>query len=193
MKKRILILFLVALPVYLLDQLTKHLVVQKIAYGDHIVVLNNFFDLIHVRNTGGAFGLLAAWDSSYRDIFFYVLFVAAIGFLVHFLKQIPAEEKVAPYPIALIFGGAVGNLSDRIFRGSVVDYLSFHWYNRYVQWEIFGYPLSFELSWPAFNVADVAITCGVLWLLFQMAKHQRKELKVTKEHKFADWRAPDIE
>ena len=149
----------------LLDQLTKWIITRTIPYGTEVTVLKNFFDLVHARNRGAAFGFLSQWNSGNRDLFFYALSALALFFLFYYLKELPSGRRGGILPISLIFGGAVGNILDRIFRGSVVDFLSFHWYNH----SAFGV----SLTWPAFNVADSAITVGVLWLMFSTARKAR--------------------
>ena len=177
MMQKIKIVALISPLIYLFDQFTKRLVLENIPLGGKIIVWPNLFDLVHLRNRGAAFGILSAWHSDYRDIFFYVVSILALFFLFTYLKKLPPRDKTSPFPIALIFGGALGNVSDRIFRGSVVDFLSFHWNNKTVNWNLFGFSVHFDLVWPAFNVADSAITVGVFWLLLIMAVHQRKERK----------------
>lgn len=161
MKAKLKIILLIAPAIFLLDQFTKGLVVKSIQFGDRIPVWENFFDLVHTRNRGAAFGLLSQWQSQHRDLFFYVLTVLALLFLFYYLKELPAKwGSVAP--VGLILGGAIGNFTDRLTRGSVVDFLSFHMADK----AIFGV----DLVWPAFNVADSAITVGVLWLLLATAR-----------------------
>jgi len=169
MKEKLKIFFILAAFVFVVDQYTKWLVVQNISYGHHIVVWENFFDLVHYRNKGAAFGILSTWDSPYRDIFFYVLSAIAVVFLFYYLKQVPNDKKWGAVPIGLIFGGALGNICDRIFRGSVVDFLSVHWYDRALEFTIFGKQIYLSLVWPAFNVADSAISTSVVCLLVMMA------------------------
>lgn len=158
------IVFSTALAVCVLDQITKGLVVRSMPLGLKVTVWENFFDLVHVRNRGAAFGVLAQWESQYRDVFFYLLFVLALVFLISFLRQMPGDKKGSFVPVGLIFGGAIGNVLDRLFRGSVVDFLSFHWYDKEISWNILGYFVQLN-PWPAFNVADSAISAGVVWLL----------------------------
>lgn len=180
MLKKLKIVFLVAPLIYVLDQYTKWLIVKNIAYGSKIVVLNNFFDIVHVRNTGAAFGMFADSNPMFREPFFYIISVLAIIFLFYFLIQIPDHHQGLPVGIGLIFGGALGNISDRIVRGSVVDFLSFHWYTRSIDLSFFGKGFHVDLSWPSFNVADSAITVGVFWLLVLMSHHERKKEKIKK-------------
>lgn len=163
MREKIKIVSTVGMVVLILDQWTKSALVDKLQFGEKITIFENFFDIVHARNRGAAFGFLSAWDSEFRDIFFYVLSVAALIFLYFFLKQIPDQKKWWAFPVGLIFGGALGNIYDRVARGSVVDFLSIHW-NHY-------------FTWPAFNIADSAITIGVIFLIYFMSFIQDKPKK----------------
>ncbi len=171
--KKIKILLLVSSLVFALDHFTKWLVVKYIPYTSGFAVIENYFDLVHYRNKGAAFGFLSGWDSPFRDVVFYILALCAVFFLFSFLKQISKPSGVIP--IALIFGGALGNVVDRIFRGGVVDFLSLHWHNQTVSWTIFDRFFDLNLTWPAFNVADSAISIGVVWLILSM-NHNSKEM-----------------
>ncbi|MBX7147796.1 signal peptidase II [bacterium] len=165
--KKILLVFP---PIYILDQITKALIVKYFTFGASKVIIPGYFDLVHVRNRGAAFGFLAAWDSHLRDIFFYVLSGVAIAFLYSFLKQLKSSDKLSIVAVGMVFSGAIGNLTDRIFRGSVVDFLSFHWQNKTASFSLLGKHVFFDLTWPAFNVADMAISCGVVLLLYTMVR-----------------------
>lgn len=165
MKNKITILLIVSSIVIFLDQLTKSLIVKHFPIGSEKVIWENFFDIVHVRNKGAAFGFLSNWQSEYRNIFFYLIFFIALAFLFHFLKKIPESQKLPQIFIALIFGGALGNLADRLFRGSVVDFLSFHWYDKWWAFEVFGKNFNIPLTWPSFNVADMSISVGVIFLI----------------------------
>lgn len=178
MKKKIKIILVLSPLIYLFDQITKWIITKTIPMGQKFVVLENFFDIVHTRNKGAAFGMLSQWNSDYRDLLFYSLACVAFVFLVYFLRQIVKERDLWGVPVSLVIGGAIGNISDRIIRGSVVDFLSFHWHDHEVYWNIFGYPVNFVLIWPAFNVADSAITVGVIWLMILMIIKQRREIKI---------------
>lgn len=156
MKQKLKIVAIISPLIFILDHLTKWLIVKNIPVGNlkKIVVWENFFDIVHYRNTGAAFSMFADMNPSIREPFFYALSIIAMGVLFYFLKQLTSQQKILSIPLAMIFGGALGNITDRIFRGSVVDFLSFHWYDK--------------AAWPAFNVADSAITVGVIWLVIGM-------------------------
>src|SRR4030095_8192779 len=156
------------------DQLTKFWVDRRIALGEQIPVITGLFELVHYRNPGAAFSLFADWHSPNRGYFFFAMSILAAIFLAYYLFKTPLEEKRTLVSLGMILSGALGNLIDRVFRGTVVDFLLFHWYDKAISFEIFGRFHRVELVWPAFNVADSAITLGVLglfWAAFKKPKH----------------------
>jgi len=175
MSQKLRFIFIIAAIVLVCDQVTKWWVVAHMPFGTEWQIHPAFFSLVHYRNKGAAFGFLSGWDSQFRDIFFYVLAFLALGLLFSLVKQVPDDRKAKVLPIALIFGGALGNILDRIFRGSVVDFLLVHWDNQHVSWSLGTFSLDFDLIWPAFNVADSAITVGVVCLMIQMLTEPKKE------------------
>jgi signal peptidase II len=143
----------IAALVAILDQAIKLLVLAKIpAYGS-IVVIPGFFDLTHIYNTGGAFGFLAGKSSLFRHLFFLTASAVAMGMIVYLYLKTPREFLFLRSGLAMILGGAVGNVIDRIRLGKVVDFLDL-----YVK----------DLHWPAFNIADSAITVGILIFIYHL-------------------------
>ena len=140
------LLAVVAGSIVLLDQITKAVVVQWLPLYRSISVISGFFNLTHVQNPGGAFGLLAGQHSTVRNLVFISVSVVALGLILHLYRTTPRTHTLLAAGFALIFGGAVGNLIDRIRFGQVVDFLDFY----------IG-----SLHWPAFNIADSAITVGI--------------------------------
>ncbi len=134
------------LVVVVLDQATKALVMDRFAMFELLPVIPGLFDLTYLTNTGAAFGMLAGAKSVWRQVFFVGVAVAAIGVMVFSYRQFRSQGRIFVHAIGLIAGGAVGNLIDRLRFGAVVDFLYFHLGTHY---------------WPAFNVADSAITVGV--------------------------------
>lgn len=134
------------LVVVALDQATKALVMDRFAMFELLPVIPGLFDLTYLTNTGAAFGMLAGAKSVWRQVFFVGVAVAAIGVMVFSYRQFRSQGRIFVHAIGLIAGGAVGNLIDRLRFGAVVDFLYFHLGTHY---------------WPAFNVADSAITVGV--------------------------------
>lgn len=139
---------ILAVVVGVLDQLTKQLVLANLHYGQ-VIPVTSFFDLVLVFNPGAAFSFLAD-HGGWQRWFFTVLAVVISGWLLMLMYQ-HRHEKLLPAAFALIIGGAIGNVYDRLLHGAVVDFLHFH----YAGW-----------SWPAFNLADSAITVGVVLMLW---------------------------
>ena len=149
MKKKYLYIILFIVGLVLIDQISKLLVVNYLS--DKIVLINNFFSLDYVKNTGAAFGFFSG------NIFFLVLITLALVFyLIYELKQ-NIEKKFNLVFIILIISGAIGNLIDRVFRGFVVDFISF---------------ILFNSQMPVFNIADIFVTCGVAGLIFVIFKER---------------------
>ena len=137
------------------DQAAKHAVVQYFASHPSIAV-TSFFNLVLAYNTGAAFSFLsdaAGWQRG----FFIAIALVASALIVHLLLKHP-RQRLFCFALTLILAGAVGNVIDRVVVGSVVDFLDFHAY---------GY------HWPAFNVADSAITCGALLLVWDAFRPSR--------------------
>lgn len=139
---------ILALVVGVLDRFTKQLVLANLHYGQ-VIPVTGFFDLVLVFNTGAAFSFLAE-HSGWQRWFFTVLALAVSGWLLTLMHH-HRHERLLPAAFALIIGGALGNVYDRLVHGAVVNFLHFH----YAGW-----------SWPAFNLADSAITVGVVLMLW---------------------------
>jgi signal peptidase II len=141
MKKRDFIFFITALLVLVIDQLTKYFVKANLTLSESVPVINNFFHITLIQNFGISFGMLNV--SALRWIF-VIITIIIIGLILYYYKQIKKQ-----FPLicaALILGGALGNLMDRILLGFIVDFIDFR-------------------IWPAFNIADMAITIGVIALI----------------------------
>ncbi|QCQ22651.1 signal peptidase II [Desulfoglaeba alkanexedens] len=139
----------------LLDQVTKFVIARFLPLYTHQEVVPGFFNLVHVRNTGAAFSFLAGSPTLGRQVFFIGVGVVAAGALLYLYRTTGGREKAKRAALALILGGALGNLVDRLRLGAVVDFLDFH---------IGPY------HWPAFNVADSAITVGAGILLISILR-----------------------
>lgn len=139
---------------FVIDQATKLAVIERFAYGEQQVVIPDFFNLTHVRNPGGAFSFLATVSPELRQTFFLGTGVLAIGLLLVFLRRLEPDEWLAPTAIGGVLGGAIGNLTDRLVYGEVIDFLDFRLIGGYV--------------WPTFNMADCWIVVGVGVLMAQM-------------------------
>lgn len=139
-------LAIIAAGIVLLDQVTKLLIGHHLPLHDSIPVIQGFFNITHIHNPGGAFGVFAQAGPGVRQFFFLGVSVLALGVVCYFYRTTPREYALLSLAFALIFGGAVGNLIDRVRFGEVIDFLDFF---------INGW------HWPAFNVADSAITVGM--------------------------------
>ena len=140
------------------DQLTKYAVVQRFRLHESVRVIPGFFDLTYVRNPGAAFGFLAGASGVWRSVFFITVSIIALAVILALVRQ--AHDRLPLMAFALIGGGAVGNLIDRVRFGEVVDFVD--WYYR-------------TYHWPTFNIADSAISIGVGLLAIDMlfSKPQR--------------------
>jgi len=163
--------------IFICDQLTKLLIVKWVSVGEVIPIIPHFFDIVHLTNPGAAFGFLGDLPVSYRFPLLVTVSLLAIGLIGYFYLQLPEERVGIQTPMAMILGGAIGNLCDRFVRGQVVDFLSFHWYDKWFQWSLWDFYGRIKLEWPAFNVADMAITTSVVWLLIVLAREKKGSSK----------------
>ncbi len=147
----------IAAAVVALDQATKFAVEQLFSYGERLAVVPGLFDLTLVYNRGAAFSFLAQADGWQRWFFIGVGAAAAV-FIVWLLAR-QGSQRLFAFSLALILGGAVGNVVDRIARGHVVDFVLLHWQ---------------RFHWPAFNVADSAITVGAVLLVVDELRRVRR-------------------
>jgi signal peptidase II len=138
-----------ALVVVVLDQMTKAVVVARLGLHESVSVVDGLFALTYVRNTGAAFGILAGRMASLRVPLLMTVSVLALTVLIWFLRTVASDRWVVVAACGAVFGGALGNLIDRAAYGEVIDFLDVYVGN----WH-----------WPAFNVADAAITVGVIVL-----------------------------
>jgi signal peptidase II len=128
------------------DQLTKLWIMKTLPLYGKRILIPGFFNLVHFTNTGAAFGLLAGEHALWRQVFFIVVALVALVAIFFAYREVKAKKFVFTVAVGLIAGGALGNLVDRVRFGAVVDFLDFHMKNYH---------------WPAFNVADSAISVGV--------------------------------
>jgi len=163
MKRKYWVLLIFCFGILLPDQWTKYVIVQKFRLYQGVEVIHGFFNIIHVRNTGGAFGIFGGEKGGIGSILFVVVSLIAIGAIVFLFVKTKENEKTLTLSFSLILSGAMGNLIDRLRYGEVVDFLDFH--------------LS-AYHWPAFNVADSAICIGIgLMALELLIRDNKKKLK----------------
>jgi len=151
-----------AFAVLLLDQITKLWIASRFALHETRPVISGFFNLVHVRNRGMAFGIMNRPGADWGFTLLLGATLAAIGLLLFWFYSLKPKDRGLVLPLSLILGGAVGNLLDRIHTGEVIDFLDFY---------IGPY------HWPAFNVADSAITVGTLWLAVKILFHSTRTEK----------------
>jgi len=134
--------------VLVLDQLTKYVIAQTMA-AQRLIEVTSFFNLVLTYNRGAAFSFLASAAGWQRGLFIVIALAASI-WIVYLLRKHPRQTLFC-IALSLVLAGAVGNLIDRILFGAVIDFLECH---------------AFDYHWPAFNVADSAITCGAALLIW---------------------------
>lgn len=152
-KEKLIRLLTVGGFVVLIDQLTKLAIVAKLAMRETIPIVPGFFNITHLRNPGGAFGLFATQSQSFRILVFLIISSVAVGFILYIYNSVPKSHPMLANALAMIFGGAIGNLIDRVRMGEVVDFLDCYISN---------------LHWPAYNIADSAICIGVGIFVFHL-------------------------
>jgi signal peptidase II len=165
---RYLILALISLSTVALDQISKVQIMQTMRLHESIPVVSEFFSLTYIRNPGAAFGLLASSGQTFRLIFFGLTSVFALGLLGMIFFRLRQDDWIGQLSIAGILGGAIGNLLDRVRFGEVIDFLDFY---------VNGY------HWPAFNVADAAISVGVFFLILHFALEKKEEEGVLQQER----------
>jgi signal peptidase II len=127
-----------------------------------VEVIHGFFNLVHVRNTGGAFGIFGGEKGGLGSLLFVVVSLIAIGSILFLFIRLREDEKRLSLSLSLVLSGAIGNLIDRLRLGEVVDFLDFY---------LFSY------HWPAFNIADSAICLGIgLMALELLVRDKRKQI-----------------
>ncbi len=153
-------LFAIAALVITFDQVTKFIILNTMPLHHSITVIPGFFSITHIHNPGGAFGVFATQSSTVRKILFLFISSLAACFVLYFYNKTPRNYILLSSAFALIFGGAIGNIIDRIYLGKVVDFLDFYIGNMHL---------------PAFNVADSAISIGVTIFAFHILFNKMPE------------------
>ena len=146
MNKKNLVFYLIAFSIVFLDQLTKYLIKRNLSIDQTIPIIRNRIHITYVANTGSAFGFFKGFN-----LLFILFSILVIFVIFHYLKDVQKKEVLTLFSLGLLFGGTVGNLIDRIFRGAVTDFVDFR-------------------IWPVFNLADSAITISVIILVIILWK-----------------------
>jgi signal peptidase II len=150
------------------DQWTKYVIQQKLPLYLRLRVIHGFFNLTHVRNAGGAFGIFGGERGGLGSLIFVAVSLIAIGILLLLLVKMKEEKEIICLSFPLILAGAIGNLIDRLRYGEVIDFLDFHLFSHH---------------WPAFNMADSAITAGVILLGYGLLIQGKKNRSLTLNSK----------
>ena len=146
--------------VVILDQITKALLVRALPLHDYVPLIDGFLSLSHVHNRGAAFGVLSDARLPYQPLLLSALSLAALLAIAYYFVRLPASARLPRVALALVLGGALGNLVDRIRLGYVVDFIHVYWRQH---------------AWPDFNVADSAITVGVVLLILDILREPRTD------------------
>ena len=134
------------------DLATKWCVVQT-PWLRHYVVIDGFFKIHYVRNEGIAFGFFHSLQSQWKPVILSALAILAVIIVLYYIWHTPPQQRLLFLSLGMLLGGILGNFVDRLVNRHVTDFIEVHWKNQF--------------SWPTFNVADAAITCGVLIVLYQ--------------------------
>lgn len=143
-------LFVLSLAVVILDQFSKYIVVENMALGESIPIIEEVFHLTYILNPGAAFGMFA-----HNRLFFIAIAVIVIGIIIWARREILASPWEVKAGCGLFLGGAIGNLIDRARQGLVIDFFDFR-------------------IWPVFNIADIAICIGVGLIIWNLLKTELK-------------------
>ncbi|SRR6266516_855957 len=153
------LIFFVSLPLYAIDQLTKQLVLRLISPYQARIIVPDFFSLVNVTNTGAAFGSFRG-----NNTFFIVISIVALVVVMGLLVRPRRPDSLRDLSLALLLAGILGNLTDRLLYGHVIDFLLFNLHVRYAD------------PWPAFNVADSCISVAVVLFIVHSFRKQQPPL-----------------
>jgi signal peptidase II len=161
--KPFIIIACISAAIIALDQYTKYLICAMLGLYGRIEIIPGFLDIIHIRNSGVAFGFLKSFGNQYKTLSLVGVAAVAVFLLGFLISQVRREQKLQAFSLSLILGGAIGNLIDRFRIGEVVDFIDAQWQGMY--------------HWPAFNVADMAISTGIVLLLIDELLLRKKPKK----------------
>jgi signal peptidase II len=159
LKKKYLILSVTVAAVVLLDFITKAYIDSNMSLYESVVVIGGFLNITYVRNPGAAFSFLASASPGFRSVFFLAVTVLAIILVLYYIAKSKTDESLMILALSLILSGALGNFIDRVRLGEVIDFIDVY---------LAAY------HWPAFNVADSAITVGAFIMLFVLLKRPKE-------------------
>jgi signal peptidase II len=160
LKKKAVVLMITVGVVVLLDLITKAYIVSTMFLHESFVVIDGFFNITYVRNPGAAFGFLAGASPGFRSIFFLSVTAAVIILILYHIGRSKTEDMFETFALSLILSGALGNLIDRVRFGEVIDFIDVYIGSHH---------------WPAFNVADSAISTGAVILILVLLGQNKKQ------------------
>ncbi len=151
---------IIAAGIVVADQATKWLVVSRLPLYEDFPVVSGLLSLQHVRNSGAVFGFLSGAAIPGKPYLFALMSALALGALAYYARTIPREERLSRFALSLVIGGAIGNLIDRVRFGYVVDFVKMHWQGH---------------VWPNYNIADSAISIGLVLLILDSFRPRHRE------------------
>jgi signal peptidase II len=164
MKKKYWVLLILFVWILSVDQWTKYCIQKKLPLHQTVPVIMGFFSLTHVRNPGGAFGILGGEKGGISSSLFVLVSLIAVGLILFLLYKTKENEEILSLAFSMILSGAIGNLIDRFLYGEVIDFLDFQ--------------IS-SFHWPAFNIADSAITIGIALIFIEIFSRGHPKSKKT--------------
>lgn len=153
-------LLLLPLVIVLLDQASKWLVIQRLPLYEDVPLISGLLSLQHVRNSGAVFGFLSGAEIPGKGYLFALMSAAALTLLTYYARTIPPGERLPRFALSLVIGGAIGNLIDRVRFGYVVDFVKMYWGSH---------------VWPNYNIADSAISIGLVLLVIDSFRPRARE------------------
>ena len=170
---------LAAFGIFMMDQVTKAWAARTLRHGDDRTIISGFFDLVYTENPGIAFGQFQGGGSVGRWFFVVLAILAAVAVFYYFLRTPRSDDRVLG-ACALLLAGILGNLTDRVRMGYVIDFISLH---------------AGQYHWPTFNIADASITIGALLLaydvVFANARANSKQERANSKQQTADSKRTD--
>jgi signal peptidase II len=151
---------LLPIGIVVADQATKWLVVSRLPLYEDFPVISGLLSLQYVRNSGAVFGFLSGAEIPGKPYLFALLSTLALAALAHYARTIPPDERLPRFALRLVIGGAIGNLIDRVRFGYVVDFVKMHWQGH---------------VWPNYNIADSAISIGLVLLIIDSLRPRHRE------------------
>jgi signal peptidase II len=171
LNKKIVILMTTVGFVVLLDVVTKAYIVSTMFLHESFAVIEGFLNITYVRNPGAAFGILSSASPGFRITFFLSITIAVIGMILYYIWKSHDKEIFETFTLSLILSGALGNMIDRVRFGEVIDFI-----------DVYVGPH----HWPAFNVADSAISVGAAFLIFSLLRHKEEVAASSGKNKKAE-------